>query len=94
VRKECGYLAGQFLTVEADKRKAERLEKFQAERRKLQRKVFRFLSLDSLSSYSYYFPYAYLIIVFMMEYRCLYINSVFLINDACLFLLIVCMEVH
>jgi midasin len=40
VRKECGYLAGQFLTVEADKRKAERLEKLQAERRKLQRKVF------------------------------------------------------
>ncbi|KAI5422495.1 hypothetical protein KIW84_045799 [Lathyrus oleraceus] len=39
VRKECGYLAGQFLTVEADKRKAERLEKLQAERRKLQRKI-------------------------------------------------------
>ncbi|WJX84483.1 hypothetical protein P8452_67057 [Trifolium repens] len=39
VRKECGYLAGQFFTVEADKRKAERLEKFQAERRKLQRKI-------------------------------------------------------
>ncbi|MCH89988.1 midasin, partial [Trifolium medium] len=38
VRKECGYLAGQFLTVEADKRKAERLEKLQAERKKLQRK--------------------------------------------------------
>ncbi|XP_045787692.1 midasin-like [Trifolium pratense] len=39
VRKECGYLAGQFLTVEADKRKAERLEKLQAERKKLQRKI-------------------------------------------------------
>jgi len=48
------------LTVEADKRKAERLEKLQAELRKLQRKVFRFLSLDSLSRYSYFFPYAYL----------------------------------
>ncbi|AET01690.2 midasin [Medicago truncatula] len=39
VRKECGYLSGQFLTVEADKRKAERLEKLQAELRKLQRKI-------------------------------------------------------
>jgi hypothetical protein len=94
VRKECGYLAGQFLTVEADKRKAERLEKLQAERRKLQRKVFRFLSLDSVSSYSYYFPYAYLIIDFIMKYGYLGIISVFLINDACLLLLIVCMEVH
>lgn len=39
VRKECGYLAGQFLTVEANKRKVERLEKLQEERRKLQRKI-------------------------------------------------------
>lgn len=39
VRKECGYLAGQFLTVEADKRKAKRLEKIQEECRKLQKKV-------------------------------------------------------
>ncbi|KAG4379533.1 hypothetical protein GLYMA_16G004800v4 [Glycine max] len=39
VRKECGYLAGQVLTQEADKRKAQRLEKLQAECRKLQRKI-------------------------------------------------------
>jgi hypothetical protein len=48
VRKECGYLAGQFLTVEADKRKSERLKKLEAERRKLQRKVFRFLLFSYL----------------------------------------------
>ncbi|TKY64312.1 Midasin protein [Spatholobus suberectus] len=42
VRKECGYFAGQFLTREADKRRAQRMEKLQAECRKLQRKtVFR-----------------------------------------------------
>ncbi|KAL3008468.1 hypothetical protein AAZX31_07G033800 [Glycine max] len=39
VRKECSYLAGQFLTQEADKRKAQRMEKLQAECRKLQRKI-------------------------------------------------------
>ncbi|XP_019425404.1 PREDICTED: midasin isoform X2 [Lupinus angustifolius] len=39
VRKECGYLAGQFFIGEADNRKAERLEKLQAERRKLQKKI-------------------------------------------------------
>ncbi|KAL1318551.1 hypothetical protein AAHE18_15G213600 [Arachis hypogaea] len=39
VRKECGYLSGQFFTREADKRKAERLEKLQAEHMKLQRKI-------------------------------------------------------
>ncbi|KAL5064256.1 hypothetical protein RYX36_025993 [Vicia faba] len=39
IRKEYGYLAGQFLAVEADKRKDERLEKLRAERRKLQRKI-------------------------------------------------------
>jgi hypothetical protein len=71
VRKECGYLAGQFLTVEADKRKSERLKKLEAERRKLQRKVFRFLLFSYLL-----IPYAYLIIDFMMEYGCLSINSV------------------
>ncbi|KAJ1401027.1 P-loop containing nucleoside triphosphate hydrolase [Sesbania bispinosa] len=39
VRKECEYLAGQFLTGEANRRKAERLKKLQEERRKRQRKI-------------------------------------------------------
>ncbi|KAI5418053.1 hypothetical protein KIW84_042627 [Lathyrus oleraceus] len=39
VQKECGYLAGPFFTVEADKRKDERLEKLRVERRNLQRKI-------------------------------------------------------
>ncbi|CAJ1950871.1 unnamed protein product [Sphenostylis stenocarpa] len=39
VRKECGYFAGQFLTREADKRKTQRMEKLQAECRKLEKKI-------------------------------------------------------
>ncbi|XP_027334240.1 midasin [Abrus precatorius] len=42
VRTECAYFAGQFFELEADKRKVQRLDKLQAECRKLQRKtVFR-----------------------------------------------------
>lgn len=43
MRKECGYFAGQFLTHESDKRKTQRLEKLQAERQKLEKKVSRSL---------------------------------------------------
>ncbi|KAI4355485.1 hypothetical protein L6164_004254 [Bauhinia variegata] len=39
VRKDCEYLAGQFSTEEANQSKVERLEKLQAEQRRLQRKI-------------------------------------------------------
>ncbi|KAK8465039.1 hypothetical protein PHAVU_010G134100 [Phaseolus vulgaris] len=39
VRKECGYFSGQFLTEEADKRKTQKMEKLQAECRKLEKKI-------------------------------------------------------
>jgi hypothetical protein len=63
------------LTVEADKRKAERLEKLQAEHKKLQRKVFRLLSLDCLSSYLFelfslcIFNYRFYDGIWMFEYK-------------------------
>jgi hypothetical protein len=40
VRQECDYLAGRLSSIEADKKRADSLERLEFERRRIQKKVF------------------------------------------------------
>ena len=42
MRQECDYLAGQLSSIEADKKRADALERLEIEHRRIQKKVFPF----------------------------------------------------